>query len=133
MLNHYRIFKKEAAKTLAPLNEIVKGRTRKNDRTPVPWTPQLEQIFENAKKLFSEFTLLHYPRNDSILYLVGDASNEAVGAVLEQDGEGGEREPIGYFSEKLDDTKKNGPLTIVSCMRYVQVHWHSSISSKNIR
>lgn len=39
MFNHYRISKKEAPKALAPLNENLKGRTPKNDRTPVPWTP----------------------------------------------------------------------------------------------
>ena len=41
--------------------------------------------------------MLRYPKNGSVLYLIGDASNEVVGAVLEQNGEEGEREPIRYF------------------------------------
>lgn len=96
----------EPSKVLAPLNDVIKGHTKRNDKTLVKWTPALTEAFENAKRLFSDFTLLHYPRNDSVLYLIGDASKGAVGAVLEQVGENGIREPLGYYSEKLNETRR---------------------------
>lgn len=105
IFNHYRMFKKEAAKVLAPLNEVLKGRTKRNDRTLVKWTTTLEKVFKNAKVLFSDYTLLNYPKNNAVLRLVADASGEAVGAVLEQ-SINGENEPLGYFSEKIDESKK---------------------------
>ena len=108
--NHYRMFKKEAAKTLAPLNELLKGRTKKNDRTLIKWTPTLEKAFEDAKRLFSEYTMLNYPENGAVLYLVADASNEAVGAVLEQVNTNNIREPLGYFSKKLDEAQMKWPV-----------------------
>lgn len=104
MFNYYRNFKKEAAETLAPLNDALKGHTRKNDRTPIKWTSELIEAFEKSKNLFSSYTLLRYPRTNSVLFLTADASDEAMGTVLEQLDENGEKEPLGYYSEKLNDT-----------------------------
>jgi cleavage and polyadenylation specificity factor subunit 1 len=109
ILNFYRRFKKEAGHVLAPFTNILKGHTRKNDRTPVVWTPELEKSFEDAKSLFSKFTLLHYPDCNSTFYLTADSSNIAVGAVLEQLNKDGEREPLGYFSTKLTETQQRWP------------------------
>lgn len=107
ILNFYKRFKRTAAATLAPLNDVLKGYTKRRDRTTIKWTEELDRAFEDAKKLFSEFTLLHDLRDDSVLYSVTDASSFAVGVVLEQIDENGNPEPLGYFSKKLTDTQRN--------------------------
>lgn len=50
--NFYRRFVKQAAETLAPLNNLLKGKTGKKYRTPVPWTSELEQAFEKPSMNF---------------------------------------------------------------------------------
>ena len=107
--NFYRIFKRQAAAILAPLNEVLKGRTKRRDRTPVQWTPELSLAFDKAKELFSTYTLLHYPRENCTLILSADASGTAIGAVLEQVNKNGECEPIGFFSRKLDQQQQQWP------------------------
>lgn len=94
---------------LAPLNDLLKGHTRKNDKTLIIWTPELQKSFEAAKTLFSTFTLLHFPDFNSTFYLTADSSNMAVGAVLEQLNSNGEREPLGYFSTKLNEAQQRWP------------------------
>ncbi len=58
--NFYRIFAKNAAEHLAPLNELLKGHPRKNNRTLIKWTKTLVETFETVKKLFSNYTLLQF-------------------------------------------------------------------------
>jgi cleavage and polyadenylation specificity factor subunit 1 len=106
IFNFYRRFNKKAAQTLAPLNDILKGRSRKNDRTPVPWTPALEQSFEKAKYEFSNYTLLHFPNNECKLMLTTDASNIAYGGVLEQITVLGKRQPLAFFSGKFSEQQQ---------------------------
>lgn len=105
----YREFKRQAAAVLAPLNGVLKGRTKRRDKTPVNWTPELVEAFEKAKELFSSFTLLHYPCEDATLVLSADASGVAVGASLDQINDDGIREPLGFFSKKLDENEQNWP------------------------
>ena len=106
----YRQFVKGAAQYLAPLNELLKGRTRKNDQTPINWTPELTDAFDKAKIVFSKYTSLHFYKNNSKLILTSDASGIAVGAVIEQITAKGEREPLGFFSKKLTDSQLDWPV-----------------------
>ncbi len=89
LLNFYRRFTSKAAEHLAPLNELLKGHPKKNDRSRILWTDELNAAFENARKSFINFTLLHFPKQNSKLILTCDASRVAVGAVLEQIGDDG--------------------------------------------
>lgn len=109
ILNFYRQFTKNAAQLLAPLQEQLKGHPKKNDKTEIKWTPALRKVFEEAKQGFVDFTLLKYQRSEANLILTCDASKMAVGAVLEQTTENGEREPLGFFSKKLDERQMNWP------------------------
>ncbi len=105
--NFYRIFAKNAAEHLAPLNELLKGHPRKNDRTPIKWTKTLEETFETVKKLFSDYTLLHFPVEEAKLVLTCDASGLACGAVLDQILGDGTRQPLGFFSTKFNDSQSH--------------------------
>lgn len=104
IFNFYRRFNKNASAILAPLNDLLKGHTKKNDKTLINWTDNLKKHFENSRNSFIDFTLLHFPVNDARLILTSDASNTAVGAVLEQVANN-EVQPLGFFSKKLDESK----------------------------
>lgn len=106
ILNFYRQFTKGAARLLAPLQELLKGHPKKNDKTPIEWTPQLLQTFKEAQDGFVNYTLLRYQRLGAPLFLTTDASKTAIGAVLEQIGDDGHREPLGFFSRKLDEREQ---------------------------
>jgi len=97
----YRNFCRKAAELLAPLHEILQGHPRKNDRTPIRWTEPQKQAFEASRQAFINYTMLHYPQESAQLMLTTDASSTAVGGVLEQLTEDGERQPLGFFSHKL--------------------------------
>lgn len=45
VMNFYRRFVKSAAQLQAPLNDFLKD-SKKNDKRPVPWTPETERAFE---------------------------------------------------------------------------------------
>ena len=105
IFNFYRRFSKGIADHMAPLNNVLKGHTKAKDRTPIQWNEELVQAFENCKNALVNFTTLQYPRNDAKLILTIDASQHAVGAVLEQIVEEG-RQPLGFFSQKLTDSQQ---------------------------
>lgn len=109
LLNFYRQFTREAATVLAPLQELLKGHPKKNDRTKIEWTPALLQDFEKVRQNFINFALLHYQKVGAKLILTCDASRIAVGAVLEQVGDDGNREPLGFFSRKLSEREGKWP------------------------
>jgi len=76
MINYYHRFVPHASATLSPLHDaITKTKTLK-------WGPSQEDAFQAAKVALAAATTLNYPRQDAPLYLVTDASNLAVGAVL---------------------------------------------------
>ncbi|GFW11542.1 hypothetical protein TNCV_3810611 [Trichonephila clavipes] len=65
MINFYRRYLKDAAKTQAPLHELLKG-AKKKDSRKVHWTDDTRRSFENAKLtlpklLFYHFQDLDYP------------------------------------------------------------------------
>ncbi|GFU16246.1 retrovirus-related Pol polyprotein from transposon opus [Trichonephila clavipes] len=65
MINFYRRYLKDAAKTQAPLHELLKG-AKKKDRRKVHWTDDTRRSFEKcktdlAKLLFYHFQDLDYP------------------------------------------------------------------------
>lgn len=109
LLNFYRQFTSRAAEVLAPLQDLLKGHPKKNDNTAIEWTPELLKNFERVREKFVDFTLLRYQKRGAKLVLTCDASAIAIGAVLEQIGENGEKEPLGFYSKKLEDRETRWP------------------------
>nr|XP_042913963.1 uncharacterized protein K02A2.6-like [Parasteatoda tepidariorum] len=62
---------------------MLKG-AKKNDRRPVPWTEETIQCFEKCKTVLANAALLSFPKSSLPLSLCTDASDVAVGAVLQQ-------------------------------------------------
>ncbi|GBN09928.1 Retrovirus-related Pol polyprotein from transposon opus [Araneus ventricosus] len=82
-LNFYHRFLKDAAKEQACLHGLVKNKVKK-DNTPIAWTEDTRSAFESCKRLIAHATALSFPAADARLSLMTDASDFAVGAVLQQ-------------------------------------------------
>ena len=103
MINYYRRFIPNAAIHLAPLFDTLRGKPK-----TLSWTPECQASFEATKKALATATLLHHPRPGASLSLTTDASNQAIGGVLEQEGPDG-WEPLAFWSHKLEDNQKQWP------------------------
>lgn len=99
MINFYRRFLPNAAKVQAPLHSIQK-KNKKKDLTKIEWTLELKEAFEGCKKLLSDFVMLSHPTLSGELMVMVDASDFAVGAVLQQKSSNGWK-PLSFFSKKL--------------------------------
>ncbi|GFX85353.1 retrovirus-related Pol polyprotein from transposon opus [Trichonephila clavipes] len=103
MINFYRRYLKDAAKTQALLHKLLKG-AKKKDRRKVHWTDDTRRSFEKCKTDLAKAALLSFPRSGLPLSLFTDASDFAVGAVLQQlENEGWK--PIAFYSKKLNETQ----------------------------
>lgn len=98
LINFYRRFVPDCAKLLLPLTNLLSGKATSN--SPITWSPTAESAFEQSKASLAEATMLHHPHHDAPTCIAADASDHAVGAVLQQLIEGA-WSPIAYFSKKL--------------------------------
>ncbi|UYV84724.1 hypothetical protein LAZ67_X003220 [Cordylochernes scorpioides] len=105
MLNFYRPFLKDAAETQSILHDYLKG-SKKKDKRLINWTEEAKEIFYKCKNDLAKATLLSYPNSELPLSLCTDASNWAIGAVLQQ-YENETWKPIAFFSKKLNESQKN--------------------------
>lgn len=103
MLNFYRRFLPNAAKIQAPLLCFLKG-NKKNDKTNIQWNDESREAFLNCKESLIKTTLLSYPSSLKQLALMVDASDVAIGAVLQQKSDN-VWQPLGFFSRKLTETQ----------------------------
>jgi len=105
MVNFYRKNIPHAAESQASLNALFID-SRKNDKRPIPWTQQTEQAFEKVRAELANAALLVHPRSGAKLRLITDASDYAMGAVLEQQNEN-EWDPLAFFSRKFTAAQCN--------------------------
>lgn len=102
MANFYRRFLPKAAEIQAPLNALLTGSVKGS--TPISLIGDALKAFEDTKKSLSNAALLAHPKCDAKLALVTDASDTAIGAVLQQlDDEAWQ--PLAYFSRKLSPSQ----------------------------
>ena len=100
-INYYRRFVKAAAAHLFHLFCALKANPKKLD-----WTPDMQKSFEKIKEVLAQRTMLHHPDSSLPLALTTDASDLAMGGVLEQRGPQG-WEPLGFYSKKFDDSQRD--------------------------
>lgn len=99
MVNFYRRFLPNAAEVQAPLHDYHKG-NKKRDLTVIEWNDQTRQAFAKCKKMLAEAAILAFPSSNRDLSLMVDASDKAIGAVVQQSTKEG-WQPLSFFSRKL--------------------------------
>ncbi|BHF86038.1 hypothetical protein SprV_ctg2602921700 [Sparganum proliferum] len=95
MVNFYRRFLPNCADTILPLTNLLSGSKRTFELTPAALTS-----FEQVKALLADATLLTHYHADALISLMVDASNVAVGVVLQQSLPDS-TVPLAFFSKKL--------------------------------
>ncbi|BHF68517.1 hypothetical protein SprV_0301155300 [Sparganum proliferum] len=95
MVNFYRRFLSNCADTILPLTSLLSGSKRTFELTPAALTS-----FEQVKALLADATLPTHYHADAPISLMVDASNVAVGAVLQQ-SRPDSTVPLAFFSKKL--------------------------------
>lgn len=102
MVNFYRRFIPEAAVHQAPLNLLLTGSVKGSH--PVNFGDREHQAFEACKESLCKAAMLAHPECNAKLALVTDASDSAIGAVLQQQKENS-WQPLAFFSRKLSSTQ----------------------------
>lgn len=98
-MNFYHQFVPHCAFILQLLNSLIT--TTKQD---IKWSDAALQAFINIKEALATATLLSHPRDNAPLSIMTDASDVAMGAVLQQEVDG-LYQPISYYSRKLSPTE----------------------------
>ena len=100
MVNFYRRFLPAAARIMLPLFSALK--TKPKDFL---WTARMETAFLETKQLLANATLLVHPHPQALTSITSDASDEAVGAVLQQYVKNA-WVPLAFFSQKLRPSER---------------------------
>ena len=104
MINYYRRWIPKAAGHMYHLFDALKGHKKGMPKT-IDWTPDRQKSFDAVKEALAQATLLHHPRPGAKLAITTDASNIAIGGVLEQEGPDG-WEPLAFYSAKLTEKQQ---------------------------
>ncbi|EER02278.1 retrovirus polyprotein, putative [Perkinsus marinus ATCC 50983] len=106
LAGYYRNFVPQFADRSRCLSEIVNYCTKnKVVELGNQWGKEEELAFNDLKQWIASLPLLAYPDFSRPFRLMTDASDVAIGAVVEQDGR-----PLAFFSQSLTPTKKVWPV-----------------------
>jgi len=97
LASFYRKFLRGFSQICAPILEKMNETNQ-----PFKWTEAADRNFKSLKRKITEKPVLALPDFEKVFQVETDASGITIGAVLSQ-----EQRPIAYFSEKLNDAKKN--------------------------
>ena len=98
LVNFYHRFLPHCAQLMQPLHALLsKGKSKSQS---LSWTDSALAAFNSTKEALANASLLSYPQSDAPTCLMTDASDTAVGAVLQQNIDDTWR-PISFFSRKM--------------------------------
>ena len=95
LVNFYHRFIPNCASILGPLNSLLAAKDHR-----LTWSEEATASFNSIKESLTMATLLTHPKPFAPTCIMSDASDTAVGAVLQQHIDG-VWHPISYFSKKL--------------------------------
>ena len=95
MINFYHRFVPDLARILRPLHDLANSPPRHFN-----WSKEHAEAFQLSKSALAATSQLAFPRQDAVTQVSADASNEAVGAVVQQ-YQDGRWVPIAYHSKKF--------------------------------
>lgn len=104
MINFYRTHIPNAVKNQLLLNTYLHNAKRK-DKTRIHWNDTTSDAFLQCKLDLQRAVTLSYPCDDSPYAMMTDASNNCIGAVLQQK-QNDTWKPLAYFSKKLTETQQ---------------------------
>ena len=108
VINYYRRYIKHYAHIAAPLHKLTGGKiTKSKPKQVIQWTPEAEESLRIIKDILAKKVILAFPDFKKPFYLTTDASNVAIGGVLQQKDEQGHLRPLTFFSRKLNTSEKN--------------------------
>lgn len=96
LINFYNRFLPQGAAILQPLNELL---SPVNENKELTWTDTSVTAFNTAKQALADATILSHPSPTAPTNIVTDASNTAVGGVLQQFIDNWR--PLAYLSKNL--------------------------------
>ena len=79
----------------------------KNSKKYIEWNDEAEEAFVKLKKVLSEQITLIFPDFEKTFDLTTDASNTAIGGVLQQKDEYDNLRPLTFFCRKLNIAEIN--------------------------
>ena len=86
---------------MKPLYQALTGKPRPKTLT---WSQEMDTAFQAAKDALAKATLLHHPVSGARTALTTDASDTAMGAVLEQQI-GDQWQPLAFYRRQLNKTE----------------------------
>ena len=98
LVNFYHCFVPHCATLLQPLHDLLSS--GKGENQTLSWTSDAEKAFSAVKNALANASLLFHPKPSAATSIMTDASDKAVGAVLQQRVDDAWH-PIAYFSKKL--------------------------------
>ncbi|GBN20671.1 Retrovirus-related Pol polyprotein from transposon 297 [Araneus ventricosus] len=90
---------------VSPITDFPEPRAKKNDKTPITWTNEAKNAFEKCKHDLAEATVLYHPSVNATLAIVVDASDNAVGAALQQQVTT-DWQPLAFYSKSLSPAQR---------------------------
>lgn len=106
MINFYRRHLPKAAEIHNKLNLYLHN-SKKKDQTPILWSDESNEAFEQCKRSLQDSVTLSFPIPDAPMAIMTDCSNTCAGAVLQQrDPSNNTWRPLGFFSNKLSDAQQ---------------------------
>lgn len=104
LANYYRKFIKGFAQLAAPLTDLLKQGNK------FTWNDKCNSSFIKIKQALTTEPVLSLPNPDKPFFITTDASDVAVGAILEQEDKQKRRHPVAYESRKLKEAEQKYPV-----------------------
>ena len=96
LASFYKKFIKNFSAVCNAMTETMRG-----DKKEFKWTHGADKSFETLKQKVAELPVLALPNFNKVFQVECDASGNAIGALLSQEGK-----PVAFFSEKLNDARR---------------------------
>lgn len=103
MINFYRRSIPRVEHNLRPLNDLLKGTTKRN--ASIVWSEHAEKSFRESKRVLAGATILAHPIPGVPVSLAVDASDYAIGTVFQQRvNDSGQ--PLGFMTKMLSPAQR---------------------------
>lgn len=106
MMEYYRRFIKDFSKIAKPLTKLSRGEGNSKSAKKINFDSKQRKCFDNMKQILSGNDILTYPDFFKPFCLTTDASDYALGAVLQSRHHQGNEKPIHFASRILSKTKE---------------------------